>query len=61
MRLPQIGGVPLSNPAAMAMRNLNYQQRVQKQQRDRLLQQQQNQQMVVPVNATAGADQMCMF
>lgn len=32
---------------------------IQQQQKDRLLQQQQKQSLVVPVNATAGADQLC--
>lgn len=34
---------------------------MQQQQKERLLQQQQKQSLVVPVNATAGADQLCMF
>lgn len=32
---------------------------LQQQQKERLLQQQQKQSLVVPVNATAGADQLC--
>lgn len=34
---------------------------LQQQQKERLLQQQQKQSLVVPVNATAGADQLCTY
>lgn len=34
---------------------------LQQQQKERLLQQQQKQSLVVPVNATANADAICMF
>lgn len=50
--------------AAQASRNQFQMQRermMQQQQKERLLQQQQKQSLVVPVNATASADQLCEF
>ena len=58
MRMPQNLQNNVNNQHAI---RLQYQQHriIQQQQKERLLQQQQKQSMLVPSNATAGADQLC--
>lgn len=43
----------------MQYQHIQRERMLQQQQKERLLQQQQKQSLVVPVNATAGADQLC--
>lgn len=62
MRMPHHGsGKPLNQQAPAGGNRTQFQMRLYQQHRDRLLQQQQKQQMVVPVNATVGADQLCKW
>lgn len=55
--------IRMNNNSNSPQQRMQYQQmhrdRMQQQQKERLLQQQQKQSLVVPVNATAGADQLC--
>lgn len=55
------GTPPQSNPAHRIQYQIQRDRLMQQQQKERLLQQQQKQSLVVPVNATAGADQLCTF
>lgn len=52
------GTPPLANASRMQFQ-MQRDRLMQQQQKERLLQQQQKQSLVVPVNATAGADQLC--
>lgn len=52
---------PQANPALRMQYQMQRDRLMQQQQKERLLQQQQKQSLVVPVNATAGADQLCKF
>lgn len=63
MRMNQ-GNNNINNSQPALNQRLQFQQMardrlLQQQQKERLLQQQQKQSLVVPVNATAGADQLC--
>lgn len=53
------GTPPQTNPALRMQYQMQRDRLMQQQQKERLLQQQQKQSLVVPVNATAGADQLC--
>lgn len=53
------GNPPQANPAMRMQYQMQRDRLMQQQQKERLLQQQQKQSLVVPVNATAGADQLC--